>query len=426
MAAVQGKRFALPAFRHRNFRLFWVGQGISLIGTQMQMAALGWLIFRITNSTYYLGYIQFMSALPVMMFSMFAGIIADRMSKRKMLLITQTGLLVQAVILAMVAAAGKAAVWNMIALGALMGIFFAFDAPVRQSFVSEMVPPEDLFSAVALNSSLFNASRVLGPALAGILISVKNGEELCFYINAASFLAVIAGVLMMRDSELIIVEKPPRTGMASEMKEGLKHVRSDKRMMGVLLMLSAASIFGMPSFVLMPAFARDILHAGPKGFGMLGAATGVGALTASISMAFVKRARRQGILIFSAEILFSVFVILFSQSTNLYLSMAALAVAAFGLTAAMAMTNTTLQLLSPAHLRGRVVGIFIFVMMGMMPFGSYWAGAVADRIGSPEAVLINGIIIFVFLACVAIRFPGALKIDAVADDAPDSVVATVG
>lgn len=413
----------LPVFRNRNFRLFWSGQAISLIGTQMQMAALSWLVLRITNSSFYLGLINAITTLPVLVFSMFAGAIADRVSKRRLLLMTQGGLLVQAFILALVVTYNKAAVWNLLLLGAMMGVFFSFDAPVRQSFVSEMVPREDVLSAVALNSSNFNAARIMGPAIAGLLLVVKRGEEICFYLNAISFVAVIIGILMMRDRELFTAEKSERSAMSQEMKEGFRYIWNERRVMGLLVMLAVTSIFGMPSFVLLPIFARDILHTGPKGLGFLFAAAGVGAFIASLSLAFVKRARRQGLLIMSCGILFGIAIFLFSFSRNHYLSMGLVALAALGLTASMAMTNSTLQILSPANMRGRVVGVYVMVFMGMMPFGSFWAGTVSHFIGAPHTVLLNGAICVAMLTVITLRFPGILKIDAPTDAETQIVVA---
>jgi MFS family permease len=408
---------ALPAFRHRNYRLFWGGQCISLIGTHMQMVALGWFVLRVSNSSFYLGLVNALGMFPILLFSMFAGAIADRTSKRRLILLTQTAFLIQATALAFLASSRYAAVWNVAILAAIQGTIMSFDSPTRQSFVSEMVPGENVLSAVALNSGVFNAARIIGPAFAGFLIHYV-GEAGCFYINAASFVAVIIAILMMRDNELFKAESRKHAAPMSEMKEGFRYVLSERRVLGLLVALVVTSIFGMPSMVLMPVFAKNVLHVGPKGLGFLMSAAGAGALAVMAVLAFSKRARRQGIRIILSGAVFAVSVVVFSQSRNYYFSMAMIAIAGAAITACAAMTNSSLQMLAPPHLRGRVMGIYIFVFMGMMPPGSLLMGILAQYLGAPIAVTIAGVTCLVMLAAISIVFPKILRIDELVGGAP--------
>ena len=405
---------ALPALRHRNYRLFWSGQIISLIGTHMQMTAMSWLVYRITNSKILLSMIPVMFTLPVLFLSMYAGTVADRMSKRRLLLITQTAFLVQAVAVAALATSAHPAVWALLVLSLIQGAIQSFDAPVRQSFVSEMVPEQDIMNAVALNSSVFNGTRVIGPAVAGVLIATV-GEVSCFYINAASFLAVIAGIMMMRDRELHRAPKREKKSPGSEMKEGFRFVRGEPRILGLLSIMMVTSIFGMPAFIMLPVFARDILHVGPKGLGWLLSAVGVGAFICTFSLALAKHIRRQGLRILTVDALFGVALILFSISRNFYLSMAFVAVAGGSLTAGMAMSNSALQVLAPPEMRGRMMGMYIFIFIGMMLPGSLFIGAASHFLDVTITGILSGALCLALLAIIALRYPAVLKIDAEAE-----------
>lgn len=402
---------ALPAFGQRNFRLFWSGQAVSLIGTHMQTVALGWLVLRISNSPFYLGLVNAVGTLPILLFSMFAGMIADRTNKRRLILLTQSAFLVQALALAILVFSGRAAVWNLMLLAVVQGAIHSFDAPTRQSFVSEMVPPETVMSAVALNSSVFNGARILGPAVAGFLIHAA-GEAGCFFINAASFAAVIAGIALMRESELFRTAAPPKKAPMAELKEGFRYVRNEPRISGLLAGMIVISLFGMPSLMLLPVFAKDVLQVGAKGMGFLFSAAGGGALASMLALAFVKRPRGQGLKILIGSAVFAVGAIAFSQSENFYFSMAAIAVVGAGLTSGVAMTNSALQTIAPPHIRGRVMGMYIFVFLGMMPPGSFLVGLAAQYLGAPTTVLCAGALTLVLLASITILFPAILKIDA--------------
>ena len=407
----------LPAFQYRNFRLFWSGQLISLIGTWMQTVALGWLVLSISNSAFYVGLLGTLTFLPVLIFSLFAGIMADRVDKRRLIILTQTSALFQALILAVLLSVGHIAIWSIMVLAVLLGTINAFDAPARQSFVSEMVPREHVVSAVALNSAIFNSARTIGPAVAGFLISLV-GEAACFYINAGSFIAVIAGLLLMRDSELYHAPVHDHAAPIAELKEGFRYVRGERRALGMLALLAVSSIFGFPALVLLPVFARNVLHVGPKGLGFLFAAAGIGSLVGALRLATTKRAGKQGRRILLTSSLFALAIMGFSSSHNFYLSLVLVAVAGFGIISSMALTNSTLQTLAPPHLRGRVMSIYVFVMMGMMPPGNFLAGTAAHYLGAPRAVLLAGVACLALLGATVARYPGVLRIDVQAEGAP--------
>ncbi|MFA6449830.1 MAG: MFS transporter [bacterium] len=404
---------ALPALQHRNFRLFWCGQMISTTGTWMQNVALGWLIYRITNSPFYLGLMMTMNSLPILMFSLFAGIIADRVDKRRLVIITQSAFTVQAMLLAISVSTGYYNIWSLLAFTFAAGVIQAFDAPTRQSFVSEMVPKDHVLSAVALNSAVFNAARTIGPAIGGLLVKAI-GESGCFYSNAVSFIAVIIGMLMMRDKELF--KAGNRTGQGhvkpkSELKESFKYILGEKRILGVLSVLMVVSILGLPAMTFLPVFARTVLHLQADGLGYLFAAAGVGSFIAAFSMAFAKKSRKQGLKIILSISLFCVAMILFTFIKNFYISLPALAVAGFGAISGIAMVNSTIQLIAPAHLRGRVMSMYVFVFLGMMPFGNFIMGSVAHFIGAPHAVMYGGLACLAALIFISISFPAILKID---------------
>jgi len=401
-----------PALRHRNFRLFWGGQIISLVGTHAQTVALGWLSLKLTNSAFYLGLLNTMATLPILLFSLFAGIFADRMNKRRLLLATQCAFLVQALVLAVLVSTGVATIWTLLVLAAVQGLIQSFDSPIRQSFVSEMVPPRNVLGAVALNSAVFNGARIIGPAAAGFMIPVV-GEAGCFYINAVSFIAVIAGIAMMRESELF---RPARekseTTPLKELIEGFKYVKSERRISGLLGVLIVTSLLGLPPMILLPVFAKDVLHCGSRGMGILFAGAGAGAFLAAFSIAVAKKMKRPGRTIVAMGVIFSISIILFSFSRSFYLSMLLIAFGGAAITASIALTNSSLQMTTPARLRGRIMGIYIFVFLGMMPFGSFIFGTAAHYIGAPHTVAIGGAACIATLLLVCAVFPGVLRIEA--------------
>ena len=408
---------ALPAFSHRNFRLYWGGQLVSLTGTWMQTVALGWLILRLSDSAFYVGLLGTLNFLPILLFSLFAGILADRVDKRRLIIATQVASLVQSLVLAGLMTTGHIAVWNVLALATALGTINAIDAPARQSFVSEMVSMDHLVNAVALNSAIFNGARTIGPALAGFLIA-KVGEEMCFYINAVTFLAVIAGLLLMRESELFQSGKHSGGNFMKDLREGFSYVRTEKKALALLGMLGVMSVFGFPALVLMPVFARDVLHSGPAGLGWLFAGAGAGSLAGALRLAVSKKQGKQGRRVLYSSALFAVSIMAFSFSEDLRVSMALAALAGFGLISGLALTNSTIQTMAPPHLRGRVMSIYVFVMLGMMPIGNLMAGSAAHFLGAPRAVLIAGGVCLALLTLIVSTHPGILRLDVRASTPP--------
>ncbi|MCJ7458083.1 MAG: MFS transporter [candidate division Zixibacteria bacterium] len=371
--------------RHRNYRLFWFGQMISLIGTWMQSMAQGWMVLRLSNSPFLLGLVSAFAGLPVFFLSLPAGVLADRIKKRKFLIFTQSSSMVLAFILSFLAFTGLVRVWHVMVLALCLGLVNAFDAPTRQAFVKEMVGKEDLFNAIALNSFIFNSARILGPAVAGILISLV-GEAGCFFLNGVSFIAVIVGLSLMRMEDIVFETK--NNSFFTSFKEGVSYVTGNKRALALILMASTMSIFGFSYAVLMPVFARNILKAGPSGLGFLMSAVGAGAIAAGLGLASRKTEEKlkymqAGIIVFFLSLIF------FSFSGNFFLSLIFLVGAGWGMISLIATCNTLLQEIVPDQLRGRVMGLFVMMFMGTMPIGSFIAGTLGQVLGVIWAVRIG-------------------------------------
>jgi len=390
----------LRALRHRNFQLFFSGQLISLTGTWMQSVAQAWLVYRMTKSALLLGSVGFASQIPVFLFAPFGGITADRVNRQRLVIATQTCSMILAGILAWLTRSGHIQVWHIFLLAGLLGVVNAFDIPGRQSFLIDMVGKEDLMNAIALNSSMFNGARVVGPAVAGILVS-RIGEGWCFEANAISYIAVLIGLLLMN------VRSVPRKSSRSPIEdiiEGFRWVNRTKIIRSLLFLIGLVSLVGMPYTVLMPVFADKILHGGARGLGILMGATGVGALFGALTLAAKTGIKGLGrwVTITCATLGISLF--LFSFSTSFWLSAALLLPCGYSMMLQMACSNTLIQTIVPDHLRGRVMSLYSMMFMGMAPFGAFFGGALANRIGAPMTVAVGGI------ACVlgAIWFGRAL------------------
>jgi MFS family permease len=377
----------LRALRHRNYRLFIGGQLISLVGTWMQTVAQSWLVYRLTGSAVLLGVVGFSSQIPVFLLSSVGGTVADRYNRRRIVIATQTSSMILALILAGLTLAQVIQVWHIFILASLLGIVNAFDMPSRQSFIVEMVGREDLGNAIALNSSMVNSARMLGPAVAGILVSLV-GEGWCFFLNGVSYIAVIAGLLMMN----LLPRRPARkeTSAFRSILEGFRYVWTTAPIRTLLLLLGLVSLMGMPYAVLMPLFADKILHGGPRGLGLLMAATGIGALVGALRLASKSDTRGLARWVMFASGGFGVCLILFSLSQTFWLSFALLLPTGFCMMTEMASSNTLIQSMVPDHLRGRVMAVYAMMFMGMAPFGSLLSGAVAERFGAPAAVAFGG------------------------------------
>jgi MFS family permease len=379
----------LRALRYRNFRLFFSGQLISLIGTWMQNLAQAWLVYRLTGSSVLLGAVGFTGYIPVFLLSPVGGIVADRLDRRRVVIGTQTAAMLLAFALAALTLTGKVRIWEIFVLSALVGAVNAFDIPARQSLFVEMVGRTDLMNAIALNSSMFNASRVVGPAIAGILVA-SIGEGWCFFANGASYIAVIVGLLMMR------VARKQRIDAAASpfanMVEGFRFVAHNTPIYSILTLLGVVSFTGMPYTVLMPIFADRVLHGGPRALGWLLGASGVGALAGALRLASRTNIKGLGRWVAVYASAFGACLVAFALSRNLWLSGAILAGVGFCLMTQSGASNTLLQSMVPDRLRGRVMSVYSMMFMGMSPFGALAAGAAASKIGAPTTVTAGGVI----------------------------------
>jgi MFS family permease len=384
-----GWRHSLRALQHRNFRLFFAGQLISLVGTWMQSVAQAWLIYRLTGSSLLLGTLGFAGQVPVFLASPLGGIAADRFSRHRMVIATQIASMVTALTLAALTLTGHVTVWHVVALAALLGLVNAFDIPARQSFMVEMVGKGDLMNAIALNSSVFNSARMIGPAVAGVLVG-SLGEGWCFFLNGISYLAVISGLLLMR-----LPSATRRLESASpiqEILEGFRFVRQHNLIRSLLLILALSSLVGTPYSVLMPIFAGEILHGGPEGLGLLMGATGIGALLGALTLA--SRSGLEGLTRWVALACggFGLSLIGFASSRFFWISLLLLVPVGYALMVQLGSTNTLLQSLTPDQLRGRIMSFYSMMFMGMAPFGALLAGVAADWMGAPWTVAAGGLV----------------------------------
>jgi MFS family permease len=387
-AGSSGLIFALRALRHRNYRLYFFGQGISLIGTWMTRVATSWLVYRLTNSALLLGIVGFAGQLPTFIFAPFAGVWADRLNRHRLLIATQALAMLQSLALAVLVFGHFITVWQIIWLGAFQGLINAFDMPTRQAFVVQMVEDkQDLGNAIALNSSMVNMARLIGPSLAGIIIAA-SGEGYCFLIDGISYMAVIVSLVAMRALPPQLFSK--RAGVFLELRDGWRYVVRFAPVRSILLLLALVSLFGMPYTVLMPIFAARVLNGGAHTLGFLMASSGVGALIGAIVLAARKSVRGLGKMLPIATAVFGVGLMGFSQSGMLWLSLLLLLAAGFGMMTQMASSNTLLQTILPDERRGRVMSYYTMAFVGMAPFGSLLAGSLASRIGAPATVLISG------------------------------------
>jgi MFS family permease len=385
----KGLSLIFRALSHRNYRLFFGGQGISLIGTWMQQIAMSWLVYHITQSAFLLGFVGFLSQIPVLLLSPFAGVLIDRWNRHRILICTQSLAMIQAFVLALLTLTGTIAIWHIIILALFLGFVNAFDMPTRQSFVVEMVETgEDLGNAIALNSFLFNGARLLGPSIGGILISLL-GEGMCFLLNGISFIAVIIALLAMKITKREIRSRSSQ--VFKGMKEGFTYAFGFPPIRSLLLLLALTSLTAMPYTVLMPVFAKNVLHGGPQTLGFLLGASGVGAAVGAIYLASRTSVLGLGKLIVIASSIFGIGLIAFSISRILWLSLLLLVLTGFGMMVQMASSNTVLQTIVEEDKRGRVMSLYTMAFMGMAPFGSLLAGSLASRIGAPGTITISGV-----------------------------------
>jgi MFS family permease len=384
---------AWRALRHRNFRLFFAGQSISLIGTWMTRVATSWLVYRLTKSAVLLGTVGFAGQIPTFLIAPFAGVIVDRIDRRKVLVWTQTLAMLQSLALAALTLSHRINIAEILILSSLQGIINAFDMPGRQSFMIRMVEDRtDLSNAIAINSSMVNAARLIGPSLAGMVIAATN-EGWCFFIDGVSYFAVIASLLMMR----IRPEDQNQHGatMIEQLRQGWIYVSGSLPIRSILMLFCVVSLMGWPFMVLMPIFAAQVLHGGPHTLGFLMGAVGVGAL--SSAMVLVLRRSVRGLLriIPIGAAVFGIGLIAFGFSHTIWLSIPLMFVAGFGMMQGVTTSNTILQTLVDEKMRGRVMSYYTMAFVGMAPFGSLLAGTLAHVIGAPRTVIVSGV------ACIA-------------------------
>lgn len=389
------------ALRHRNFRLFFLGQAISLTGSWMQALAHSWLVLVLTDSPFYLGLVGALQTLPVLLFSFHAGVVADHVHKLRMLFLTQASLMLLALILGALVAGGLITVWILCGLAFLAGTVIAFDIPVRQAFIVEMVGKADLPNAIALNSSLFNATRVVGPAVAGMLIAVV-GMANCFFLNAVSFLGVLAA--------LALIKLPPWrpnswTPFKDAWKELLDYLLARRELRLVLLLMATVALFAMPYFVLLPMLARDVLGAGPQGFGILSATSGLGAFLGGLTLAGRLRRRPPMPSFLGGLTSFLVGLVGLGLCGNYYLALIFIFLAGFGMVSQLSTGNSLLQLNVPDGLRGRIMSLFGLIVMGFAPLGSILYGSAATYLGPGLTIAGGSLLAALAASLVLIRYP---------------------
>ncbi len=407
-AVSKGLKSTFRALHHRNYRLFFGGQGISLIGTWMQQIAINWLVYRLTHSAFLLGVVGFTGRIPTFLLASFAGVLVDRWNRHRILVVTQTLSMIQALILALLVLTDRIAIWHIISLSVCLGLINTLDMPARQSFIVDMIEKkEDMGNAIALNSSMFNGARLVGPSIAGILISTV-GEGICFLLNGLSFVAVIISLLAMKITPK--KKEKERTPVWQGLKEGFVYAFAFPPIRSILLLLALVSLVGMPYMVLMPVFARDILHGGAHTLGFLMAASGCGALVGAIYLASRKGILGLGRLIVIASSLFGIGLIILSFSRVFWLSLLLMTLTGFGMMVQNTSSNTVLQTIVEEDKRGRVMSFYTMAFMGMVPLGSLLAGSLAHIIGAPETIMMGGISCILGSVMFAIRLPSLRRI----------------
>lgn len=393
------------AFRHPNYRLYFSGQIVSLVGTWMQIVAQGWLVYQLTDSPLYLGLVSFAASVPVFVLSLGAGAIIDRLPRRRVLVATQTSAMLLAFVLAFLTFSGLVQPWHILVLSFLLGVVNAFDGTARQTFVKDLVGKEDLMNAIALNSATFNTSRLIGPALAGLALATV-GAGWCFLLNGLSFLAVIVALLRMKLPAFV---PPARRGpLVAEIGEGLRYIRHDPIVLPVIGLVVVSSVFGFSYNALLPAYARDVLQVGAQGLGLLSTAVGLGALVGALWVASSGRSQHKGWLLTFGSLLFPVMLCLLAFTDTFAVALLVLVGAGLGFMVQNATANTLVQTTVPDDLRGRVMSVYMLAFFGMSPIGSLQGGAVAERWGVAAGIGLGASVALGFVLWLMWRVP-ALK-----------------
>ncbi|HEY4977684.1 MAG TPA: MFS transporter [Candidatus Acidoferrum sp.] len=394
------------ALKHRNFQLFIIGQLISLIGTWMQTTAQQWLIYRLTGSVAMLGIFGFANQVPMLFLAWMGGYVGDRYNRHRGVIVTQSCSMILAFLLAVLTLTHLIQEWHLIVIAFLVGIVNAFDVPIRQAFFVQMVGKEDLPNAIALNSSIFNGARVVGPAIAGFAI-MWVGEGWCFFLNGISFIAVLVALLMMRLTH--VEKKASQESPLRSFVQGFKFAMADIPIRSALLLLCMLSLFGLQYSVFLPIYAQDILHGGARTLGLLMSAAGVGAVLGALQ--FAARTEYKGLArwIAAACTACAIGLIIFSQTTSFWLCAVVLFVVGFAATSQMAATNTIIQERVPDDMRSRLMAVYATMFMGVQPIGALLAGGIARRVGAPDALLLFGC--FVLAGCLVFIFRVAVKMN---------------
>ena len=384
-----GAQNPFHALRHRNFRLFSIGQFISLAGTWMQVVALGWLVLDLTNSPFYVGLVSTLTSLPILLFTLWGGVLADRVHRRRALILLQSFMLADALALALLTLTGHITVQWVMVLALVHGTSAAFEVPIRQAFIVEMVGKEDLMNAIALNSSNFNITRIFGPMLAGLVVG-SVGVAPCFVLNAVSFVAVIVCLLRMQESDA----RPAPSGASAltTLREGYRYVLDQPLPRALLLLTALYAIFGFAFVSMLPVFARDVLRTGAAGYGGLMTAVGVGASVGALAMAALGHRVARLRIIRGAGMLFALTLALTALVQVWWLAAGVLAVAGCAMILNNVSTNTQLQMAAPDHLRGRVMGFYSLMVLGMAPLGSFQAGWVSEHFGVPMSLALGAVV----------------------------------
>ena len=397
------------ALTYRNFRLFWVGSVISLTGTWMHSAAQGWLVFELTNSPFYLGLTSTASTLPILLFTLLGGVVADRMSKKTIIMTTQIVLMVIALIMATIVSAGVVKVWHVLIIAFLIGSVHAFEIPARQSFFIEMVGRENLLNAIALNSAAFHAARMAGPAVAGVIMGIWSIAA-CFYINTLSFIAAIVALIKMRFRPEDEKRPAQKKGLYKEFAEGVKYIFSNQKVFTLILSVGIISFFGFPYITFLPVYAKEILKTGATGLGILMGCAGAGAFTGAIILAFRGDFSGKGLLLILSGIVFSLALLVFSISMTIWLSYLMLFLVGLGAINQIATANSLLQLNVPDELRGRIMSSFTTVFLGMSTIGNFTVGSYAALVGTKTALLTSSVFCLVGTLLLVMKKPEILDI----------------
>ncbi len=405
-----------PALGYRNFRLFWSGQIVSLTGSWMHSMALGWLVFNLTNSPFYLGLVGTVGSLPILLFSLIGGVAADRFPRKELLLVTQVLFLLLALVLAVLVSMDIVEEWHILTLAFIIGTINAFDIPARHSFILEIVGKESLLNAIALNSAAFNGTRIIGPAIAGFLIRYMDIAA-CFYINALSYAAVIFSFMKIRldarpeadASRLSLFKELHGKQLLSNLKEGIKYIFTEPRVHTLIILVAITSLFGFPYITFLPVYAKEILKTGAGGLGVLMGASGAGALTGAIGLALKEDFNKKGLLFAVSGTAFPLALLVFAYSETPWLSALMLFFVGWSAVSQIATANSIIQITVPDNLRGRIMSAFTLMFIGMTTVGNFIVGSIAHYAGTQNAVASGAVLCLSGVILLLWRRPAILK-----------------